>query len=42
MRLYRALLHLYPKSFRHEYGGEMIVIFGDRWRDAGLLGRLWL
>ena len=42
MRLYRALLHLYPKSFRHEYGGEMIAIFRDRWRDAGVLGRLWL
>ena len=42
MRLYRALLHLYPKSFRHEYGGEMAEIFRDRWRDAGVLSRLWL
>ena len=24
MRFYRALLHLYPRSFRAEYGGEMI------------------
>ncbi len=35
MRLYRALLHLYPVSFRNEYGEEMAAIFGDRLRDAG-------
>ena len=35
MRFYRALLHLYPASFRHEYGGEMAQLFADRLRDAG-------
>jgi putative ABC transport system permease protein len=44
MRLYRALLHCYPRSFRHEYGGEMAAVFRDRWRAAGPLWRLgiWL
>ena len=27
MRFYRALLHLYPKSFRAEYGDEMLAVF---------------
>ena len=35
MRLYRLLLRLYPASFRHEYGGEMAAVFGERLRDAG-------
>ena len=34
MRLYRALLHLYPASFRAEYGEEMAAIFRHRLRDA--------
>jgi len=34
MRLYRALLHLYPVSFRNEYGGQMCEIFRERRRDA--------
>jgi hypothetical protein len=34
MRLYRALLHLYPASFREEYGGEMTRAFADARRDA--------
>jgi predicted permease len=34
MRLYRALLRLYPASFRGEYGEEMAAIFRDRLRDA--------
>ena len=34
MRLYRALLHLYPASFRAEYGGEMQSAFLARRRDA--------
>ncbi len=34
MRLYRALLHLYPASFRAEYGGEMESVFRARRRDA--------
>jgi putative ABC transport system permease protein len=44
MRLYRALLHLYPKSFRLEYGGEMAAVFRARRREAGPVGRLrlWL
>jgi putative ABC transport system permease protein len=32
--MYRALLHLYPKSFRGEYGGEMAAVFAQRLRDA--------
>jgi putative ABC transport system permease protein len=35
MRLYRLLLHLYPASFRAEYGEEMAAIFRHRMRDAG-------
>jgi putative ABC transport system permease protein len=45
MRLYRALLGLYPASFRHEYGGEMRAIFARRRRDAAGAGArlaLWL
>src|SRR5262245_20108989 len=34
MRLYRALLHLYPASFRAEYGSEMEAIHAQRLRDA--------
>ena len=34
MRLYRALLHLYPASFRAEYGSEMESVFRARRRDA--------
>lgn len=32
--MYRALLHLYPKSFRGEYEGEMCSVFSQRLRDA--------
>ena len=45
MRAYRLLLRLFPKSFRHEYGGEMAAIFAKRRRDAtGLwaVTLLWL
>jgi predicted nuclease with TOPRIM domain len=43
MRLYRALLHLYPASFRDEYGEEMAAIFRRRLRDAdGSFARLAL
>ena len=35
MLFYRALLHLYPKSFRAEYGAEMIKDFNRDWREAG-------
>jgi hypothetical protein len=37
MRFYRALLHLYPKSFRMEYGEEMCAVFaleGTSWLAA--------
>src|SRR5262249_13924427 len=33
-KLYRALLHIYPASFRAEYGEEMCSIFDQRRRDA--------
>ncbi|HUF48448.1 MAG TPA: ABC transporter permease [Vicinamibacterales bacterium] len=42
MRLYRALLHLYPRSFRLEYGREMTGVFAARRRARGPLGRLAL
>lgn len=45
MRFYRALLHLYPASFRREYGAELTALFGVRVRDAGggfPLLALWL
>jgi hypothetical protein len=45
MRLYTILLHLYPSSFRDEYGAEMAVIFRQRLRDAdGAAARvvLWI
>ena len=34
MRLYRALLHLFPASFRAEYGAEMAAIHAQRRHDA--------
>jgi len=43
MRFYRTLLHLYPASFRAEYGEEMCAMFNDRLRSTfGLLGTLAL
>ncbi len=45
MRAYRLLLHFYPKSFRHEYGDEMCLIFARRLDESsGVLSRaaLWL
>jgi predicted permease len=40
MALYRALLWLYPASFRAEYGGEMIALFARQWRQQpGLRSR---
>jgi len=30
MRLYKALLHLYPSSFRKEYEEELVHIFRER------------
>ncbi len=34
MRVYRAVLHLFPSSFRSEYGGEMCAIHRRRLREA--------
>jgi predicted permease len=34
MRLYRALLHLYPSAFRAEYAEELCAIFAREHRDA--------
>ena len=34
MRVYAALLHLYPRSFRAEYGDELLAVFRARTRDA--------
>lgn len=45
MRLYRALLHLYPASFRAEYADEMESVFRARRRDASnpmAVAALWL
>jgi hypothetical protein len=39
-RLYRALLVLYPRSFRHDYGDPMVQLFADRRRDVG--PKAWL
>jgi predicted permease len=35
MRAYDLLLHLYPASFRNEYGEEMRALFADRRQRAG-------
>ncbi len=32
--VYRALLWCYPAAFRHEYGGEMRLLFADQLYDA--------
>jgi predicted permease len=44
MRFYSLLLHLYPASFRNEYGDEMRSVFARRRRDVQGLGVavLWL
>ena len=42
IRLYRALLHLYPASFRREYGDEMTEVFAQSYADATLPGRIGL
>jgi predicted permease len=42
MRLYRALLWLYPLSFRAEYGAELCAAFAERTRGRpGLVVALW-
>ena len=44
MRFYRLLLHLYPTSFRNEYGGEMCGVLARRLRDTSAMGlpALWI
>ena len=44
MSAYDLLLHLYPRSFRHEYGDEMRAVFARKQREAGAAGglTLWL
>ena len=42
IRLYRALLRLYPSSFRMEYGEEMTAVFAEAYAAATPLGRLGL
>ncbi len=42
MRLYRALLHLYPASFRNEYGDEMAAIFAEQLRGSTAPEAAWL
>jgi predicted permease len=44
MRFYKLLLHLYPASFRNEYGEEMHRVFDRLRRQAGSLGAaaFWL
>ncbi len=39
MLIYRALLRLYPKSFRAEYGAEMGRDFDRQWRDSSSAAR---
>ncbi len=43
LRMYERLLLLYPRSFRQEYGDDMVQVFGDLLvhRADGRLGRVW-
>lgn len=45
-RLYRLLLHAYPRTFREEYASEMFLVFRDAYRETsrqqGTLGVLHL
>lgn len=38
LRLYRALLTLYPAAFRARFGDEMVQLFADQLRDARVAG----
>jgi predicted permease len=46
--IYRALLYCYPAAFRHEYGDQMLVMFGEQLGEARRSGgrfraaALWL
>ena len=37
-RVYRLLLRAYPRSFRSEYGGEMMLLFRDEYRSRNAAG----
>ena len=41
IQLYERLLVLYPKSFRQEYGADMVQAFGDLLMAGGGTGRVW-
>jgi predicted permease len=36
--IYRALLHCYPAAFRHEYGGQMLLMFSEQLRNTARSG----
>lgn len=40
VRAYRALLRLYPRRFRDEYGADMALLFADQLRDEPA-ARVW-
>lgn len=40
--IYRALLHLLPRTFREEFGAEMAAVFAQQQRHAGGLARIVL
>jgi predicted permease len=42
MQLYRLLLHLYPASFRQEYGSELLRLHALRRREASSALLFWL
>jgi len=42
MRFYQALLHLFPRSFRTEYGGEMKKDFAREWNEASGIAAIGL
>jgi hypothetical protein len=45
MKLYAALLRLFPRAFRERYGRDMTEVFSDRWRTArrrGAASTVWL
>lgn len=42
MKIYRAVLHLYPRRFRRDYGDDMVAMVQDQLRDestARVVGR---
>lgn len=41
-RVYRLLLRTYPRNFRSEYGGEMMLLFRDEYRSRNAAAlRFW-